>query len=144
MSVTVPFRRSREERAELLADFASRAEIEWFGFTGAYQEGVAVVTLKDANPAHAGGGGTAEALNGGMIAAGFDASAVLAAQGHFESRVATISLAVNFLSPALTSAAPRWVARAIRTTRDLAFIEMDLETERHTCATASAIMKRLA
>jgi hypothetical protein len=73
----VPFRLSQEARASKLPKFNERAEIRWFGFRGAFVESAwSEVDVERLDPGALGGGGTA-ALNGGVIAAGFDAAFVL-------------------------------------------------------------------
>jgi acyl-coenzyme A thioesterase PaaI-like protein len=100
----LPFRLPQDERAPKLTTFNPRSEILWFGFEGGFVEpGLAEIRLARLQSGALGGGGVA-ALNGGVIAAGFDAAFVLAGLGHFESAVVvTLELSVQFLSLARTA-----------------------------------------
>jgi acyl-coenzyme A thioesterase PaaI-like protein len=85
-----------------------------------------VVRLLHRDPGALGGGGTA-ALNGGLIAAGFDAAAVLVGLGHYESEVVvTLDLSVRFLRLAHADIADQFAARVVKSTRAVAFIEGEL------------------
>jgi acyl-coenzyme A thioesterase PaaI-like protein len=139
----VPFRLSQEARASKLPKFNERAEIRWFGFRGAFVEPAwSEVDVERLDPGALGGGGTA-ALNGGVIAAGFDAAFVLAGLGHYDSDVVvTLELSVQFLS--LARAAEPLVFRAgvTRSSRGFAFAQGALLTRSGgvTFATASAMV----
>ena len=77
-SPTIPFRLVSTQREEQLAQFNARKEIAWFGFRGAFKEpGLAIINFTKIESGLQGGGGTS-AINGGVIAAGFDAAFVLA------------------------------------------------------------------
>jgi acyl-coenzyme A thioesterase PaaI-like protein len=140
----VPFRLAAErlERASLL--FNERGEVRWFGFHGRFEGAAASVAFSEAHRGLAGGGGT-EAVNGGVIAAGFDAALVLAGLGHYETdTVVTVELSVQFLALAPVSPGLRWRAWATRTTRSLAFLQgalADLEGGGRVFATANGLVK---
>ncbi|MFP5446654.1 MAG: hypothetical protein ACLGIY_24300, partial [Betaproteobacteria bacterium] len=86
-SPTIPFRLVSTQREEQLAQFNARKEIAWFGFRGAFEEpGLAIINFTKIESGLQGGGGTS-AINGGVIAAGFDAAFVLAGLGHYDSKV---------------------------------------------------------
>ena len=103
-SPTIPFRLVSTQREEQLAQFNARKEIAWFGFRGTFKEpGLAIINFTKIESGLQGGGGTS-AINGGVIAAGFDAAFVLAGLGHYDSKVVvTLELSVKFLSLALVS-----------------------------------------
>lgn len=96
-SPTIPFRLVSTQREEQLAQFNARKEIAWFGFRGAFKEpGMAIINFTKIESGLQGGGGTS-AINGGVIAAGFDAAFVLAGLGHYDSKVVvTLELSVKF------------------------------------------------
>lgn len=123
-SPTVPFRLSLPRLEEQLAQFNARKEVNWFGFKGAYRDpGFSVITFTNLEAGLQGGGGTA-AINGGVIAAGFDAAFVLAGLGHYESPVVvTLELSVKFLSLALVSETLAFQARVVRSAKNFAFAE---------------------
>jgi acyl-coenzyme A thioesterase PaaI-like protein len=88
-----------------------------------------------------GGGGTG-AINGGVIAAGFDAVAVLTGLGHYETdTVVTVDLAVQFLALADASQPLVWRGWATRTTRSLCFVQAALGAGSQVFATSQAIVK---
>lgn len=124
---TVPFRLPAPIREQKALRFNERAEVRWFGFHGSFSEtGESVVHLQHRDPGFLGGGGTA-ALNGGLIAAGFDAAAVLVGLGHYESDVVvTLDLSVRFLRLAHADVADEFVARVVKSTRAVAFVEGEL------------------
>ncbi|MBC8055232.1 MAG: hypothetical protein H7Y61_01500, partial [Rhizobiales bacterium] len=79
----VAFRLPPDRLAARLAEFNQRREVSWFGLEGAFEgQGDAVVRFVRVDAGVLGGGGTA-AINGGVIAAGFDAACVLAAAAQF-------------------------------------------------------------
>jgi len=120
----VPFRLDANRRAQQLEQFNARAEILWFGFRGAFETpGSAVVTFARIDAGLQGGGGTA-AINGGVIAAGFDAAFVLAGLGHYDTEVVvTLELSVKFLSLALASKPLAFRAQVVRSARNFGFAE---------------------
>lgn len=124
---TLPFRLSADRRAEQLSAFNARAEVRWFGFTGAFDEpGQAVVRFTRFDAGLQGGGGTA-AINGGVIAAGFDAAFVLAGLGHYDSDVVvTLELSVKFLTLARVSESLAFRAQVVRSARHFSFAEGSL------------------
>jgi acyl-coenzyme A thioesterase PaaI-like protein len=123
-SPTIAFRQNPIRRTQQLAQFNAREEIKWFGFKGAFQEpGTAVITFTRFDAGLQGGGGTS-AINGGVIAAGFDAAFVLAGLGHYESEVVvTLELSVKFLSLALVSESLAFRAHVVRSARNFSFAE---------------------
>jgi acyl-coenzyme A thioesterase PaaI-like protein len=123
-SPAIPFRLGPDHRARQLRQFNSRREIEWFGFNGEFREpGAAVVRLTRLDAGLQGGGGTA-AINGGVIAAGFDAAFVLAGLGHYDTEVVvTLELSVKFLSLAMASESLAFRARVVRSARYFSFAE---------------------
>ncbi|MBG9387632.1 hotdog domain-containing protein [Caenimonas aquaedulcis] len=118
----IPFRLCADARKDKLQSFNDRAEIRWFGFRGSFAEPAwAEIEFERVETGALGGGGTA-AINGGAIAAGFDAAFVLAGLGHYDcGTVVTLELAVQFLS--LARAAQPLVFRAgvLRSSRGFAF-----------------------
>lgn len=123
----VPFRLPASLRTHKALAFNDRAEVQWFGFGGHFSEPTdAVIRLHKTGAGAVGGGGTA-ALNGGLIAAGFDAAAVLAGLGHYDSDVVvTLDLSVRFLRLAHVDLATEFVARVVKSTRAVAFVEGEL------------------
>ena len=138
-----PFRLVPAQREARLAGFARREEIAWFGFEGRYAgPAIAEIRLSRLHPGVLGGGGGA-ALNGGVIAAGFDAAVVLAGLGHFDADVVvTLELAVQFLSLARTEAPLAFRAGLTRTSRGFGFAQAMLAPAGggQPFATASAIV----
>ncbi len=127
----VPFRLDQAVRSAKAARFNERAEVRWFGFAGRFDaDAEALVHLVRRDDGALGGGGTA-ALNGGLIAAGFDAAAVLAGLGHYDSEVVvTLDLSVRFLRLAHADEADEFAARVVKSTRSVAFIEGELRSAR--------------
>lgn len=123
-SQTIPFRLPPSRREEQLKQFNARKEIHWFGFSGAFIEpGSAIVRFTKFDAGLQGGGGTA-AINGGVIAAGFDAAFVLAGLGHYDSEVVvTLELSVKFLSLALVSESLAVQAHVVRSAKNFCFAE---------------------
>jgi len=128
MQVTaLPFRLSSEALSAQLEQFNARQEIQWFGLRGAFQQpGEALVYFNDSSAGILGGGGT-DAVNGGVIAAGFDAAFVLAGLGHYETNVVvTLELSVKFLDLARNPRSLSWCAQVVRTSKRFAFAEARL------------------
>lgn len=123
-SPTIAFRQSSIRRIQQLAQFNAREEIKWFGFKGSFEEpGSAVITLTKFDAGLQGGGGKA-AINGGVIAAGFDAAFVLSGLGHYESEVVvTLELSVKFLSLALVDESLAFRAHVVRSAKNFSFAE---------------------
>lgn len=123
-SLVVPFRLGAAARAGHLQEFNRRAEIAWFGFAGEFVEpGEVLVTFARMSPGALGGGGT-QAVNGGVIAAGFDAAFVLAGLGHYDAKVVvTLELSVRYLSLAVADRPLGFRAHVIRSARNFAFAE---------------------
>jgi acyl-coenzyme A thioesterase PaaI-like protein len=119
----ISFRRGAADRTRALALFNRRAEILWFGFEGSFGADEAIIRLTALPEGMLGGGGAA-ALNGGVIAAGFDAAVVLTGLGHYDTdTVVTLNLAVQFLNLARPSPSLAFRAWATRTTRHVCFVE---------------------
>ena len=136
-----PFRldRNQLDRAQRL--FNERGEVRWFGFSGAFEEAAVAIRFSQLHRGLQGGGGTS-ALNGGVIAAGFDAAAVMTGLGHYETdTVVTVDLSVQFLALATASEDLRWTAWASRTTRSLCFVQAVLGAGDRVFATASGVVK---
>lgn len=127
MRHAIPFRLAATPRERALAAFNARHEIVWFGFRGAFEEpGAAAIHFAPTQAGMLGGGGTA-AVNGGVIAAGFDAALVLAGLGHYETDVVvTLELSVQFLSLAHAGSGLVFRAGVTRSTRHFAFVEAEL------------------
>jgi acyl-coenzyme A thioesterase PaaI-like protein len=126
-------------RAEAL--FNARGEVAWFGFRGRFEDGQAVIRFGEVHRGLTGGGGTA-AVNGGVIAAGFDAAAVMTGLGHYETdTIVTVDLSVQFLALAQATEALAWRGWTTRTTRSLAFVQATLGDGEQVFATAHAIVK---
>jgi acyl-coenzyme A thioesterase PaaI-like protein len=123
-SPTIPFRLGAERRGAQLRQFNARKEILWFGFQGSFQEpGTTTIRFDRLDAGLQGGGGTS-AINGGVIAAGFDAAFVLAGLGHYESEVVvTLELSVKFLSLALASDTLAFRAHVVHSARNFSFAE---------------------
>lgn len=124
----LPFALPPESLALRLGAFHGRQEIAWFGLAGRFEgEGMAVVHFERLTTGHLGGAGTA-ALNGGMIAAGFDAACVLAALGHVDTEVvATLTLQVQYLRRAMASPSLIFSAGAMKAARSVLFVNAVLE-----------------
>lgn len=124
----LPFALAAEALALRLEEFHGREEIAWLGLAGRFEgEGVALVHFERLTPGHLGGAGTA-ALNGGMIATGFDAACVLAALGHVDTEVvATLTLQVQYLRRAMASPSLVFRAGAMKAARNVVFVHGVLE-----------------
>ena len=97
-------------------------------------------------PGYLGGGGT-EALNGGLIATGFDAVCVLVALGHVDTdTVATLTLQVQYLRLASTTPGLAFRAQALKVAKHVVFVQAVLEdqdTGRGPAAIATATLAPL-
>lgn len=144
-TVAIPFRLSAEQRSRQLSGFNIRKEIEWFGFEGAFEEpGIAVVRFKTVNEGVLGGGGT-DAINGGVISAGFDAAFVLAGLAQYDvDVVVTLELSVQFLSLAKVSSGLGFQAEVVRSAKNFCFVKGallgDKDGNRMTFALASGMV----
>jgi acyl-coenzyme A thioesterase PaaI-like protein len=138
----VPFRLEAPQLQRAQALFNQRAEIRWFNFQGAFEGGsTAVIRFAQLHAGLQGGGGTA-AINGGVIAAGFDAACVMTGLGHYATdTVVTVDLAVQFLALADASRPLAWQAWATRSTRNLLFVQAVLGEGEDVFATATAALK---
>ena len=139
-SSAIPFRLSPECLHAQLAGFNARDEIEWFGFEGAFvAPGSASISFGRLRQGALGGGGVA-AINGGVIAAGFDAAFVLAGLGHYETEVVvTLDLSVKFLSLARADTPMAFRAHAVRSARSFCFVEGALVSLQDTAGAAFAM-----
>ncbi len=141
MSNALPFRLDSAARDRTLLAFNAREEIVWLGFNGQFEPpGTAAIRLARTVPGMLGGGGTA-AINGGVIAAGFDAALVLAGLGHYDTDVVvTLDLSVQFL--ALAQPSPGLVFRAglTRSARHFAFVQAELADGDRVLATAKGMV----
>lgn len=126
----VPFRLDAAARAAHLREFNARAEIAWFGFDGRFVEpGEAVITFARLQRGALGGGGT-QAVNGGVIAAGFDAAFVLAGLGHYAADVVvTLELSVKFIALASADRPLAFRAHVLKSARNFAFAEGSLAAQ---------------
>lgn len=138
----VPFRLDASQLQRAQGLFNQRAEIRWFGFDGGFEGGdTAVIRFAQLHTGLQGGGGKA-AINGGVIAAGFDAACVMTGLGHYETdTVVTVDLAVQFLALADASRPLAWQAWATRSTRSLLFVQAVLGAGEDVFATATAALK---
>lgn len=138
----VPFRLGAVQLERAQALFNARSEIVWFGFEGGFETGdTAVIRLSQLHAGLQGGGGTG-AINGGVIAAGFDAAAVMTGLGHYQTdTVVTVDLSVQFLALAQGSPQLAWQAWATRTTRGLCFVQGVLGDGAQVFASATAVVK---
>ena len=121
---SVPFRLSVEQREAQLRQFNERREVLWFGFRGSFHEpGTSVIRFTGLGAGLLGGGGS-NAINGGVISAGFDAAFVLAGLGHYEPEVVvTLELSVKFLSLAVASESLAFQGHVVRSARNFSFAE---------------------
>ena len=137
----VPFRLAPGALARAARLFNERGEVRWFGFQGEFGDGQVAVGFGEVHRGLQGGGGTL-AVNGGVIAAGFDASAVMTGLGHYDTdTIVTVDLSVQFLALAQASSSLRWRAWATRTTRQLCFVQGVLGDGERVFATCSAAVK---
>lgn len=137
----VAFRLAPDALARAQSLFNERAEVRWFGFRGRFEDGAAVIAFDQLHGGLQGGGGTG-AINGGVIAAGFDAAAVMTGLGHYETdTIVTVDLSVQFLALAQAGRALAWRGWATRTTRGLSFVQAVLGDGERVFATASAVVK---
>lgn len=120
----MPFRHAPERLAQRLLAFNQRHEIQWFGLSATLESpGDAVVRFARLDAGVLGGGGIA-AINGGVIAAGFDAACVLAALTQTDSEVAvTLTLQVSYLRLARVSDGLEFRAQVTRATRRVCFVQ---------------------
>ena len=120
----VPFRLSDEQLQQQLKQFNARGEVRWFGFLGAlYYPSTVLITLANVGVGMLGGGGTV-AINGGIIAAGFDAAFVLAGLTQYESDVVvTLELSIKFLSLARVDKPLAFAASVVRSSRRFSFVQ---------------------
>lgn len=141
----VPFRLQPAQRERALRLFNERGEIRWFQFQASLEEAVAEVRFAAALHRGVQGGGGTGAINGGVIAAGFDAVAVLTGLGHYETdTVVTVDLHVQFLALAEAARPLAWRGWATRTTRSMCFVQAVLADGGTVFATATALVKPVA
>lgn len=122
----VAFRQPADALARRLAAFHRRDEIVWLGLRGAYETAAARVHYARPTRGHLGGGGRA-ALNGGVIACGFDAACVLAALGHADGEVvATLTLQIQYLRLAAPAEGLLFRAEVVKSARTVLFAQAAL------------------
>lgn len=143
----LPFTLSPDRLEQRLAGFHGRREIAWLGLRGRFDAPAsAMVRFGRLEPGYLGGGGT-DALNGGLIATGFDAACVLAALGHLDTDVvATLTLQVQYLRLAVATPGLVFRAVALKVARHVVFVQASLEDpadERGPAATAHATLAPL-
>ncbi len=134
----------------IAARFNARREVRWFGLHGSLDpDGLARVSFLRYDDGVLGGGGT-DAINGGVIAAGFDAVCVLAGlAGWCTDRVVTLTLNVHFLRLARRSPGLAFRARVAKRSRSICFIDAELvdlqgASPHNACATAHATLAPMA
>jgi acyl-coenzyme A thioesterase PaaI-like protein len=137
-----------ERLADVVRAFNQRREVQWFGLEGGFaNEAEAWVRFARRDSGFLGGGGRA-ALNGGVIAAGFDAVCVLAALGQYpQAVVATTSLQLQFLRLAKVvddRPLPEYRATVVKAGRHLCFVHASLWAEQDLCASATATLAPVA
>jgi acyl-coenzyme A thioesterase PaaI-like protein len=120
----VPFRLPKDKLDERVADFNQRREVVWFGLQGSlYANTHAHVRFADLQTGFLGGGGR-DAINGGVIAAGFDAVCVLAGLTQFDVKVMmTLTLQVQFLRLASSSTHLEFQACVTKSARNICFVQ---------------------
>jgi acyl-coenzyme A thioesterase PaaI-like protein len=130
----------RPDLQALIAAFNMRPEVLWAGLEASIDaDGGACIQLSPSATSALEGTGSG-GLNGGLIAAGFDAAVILAAlMAAGTDVVVTASLTVNYLRPAQLSHAPQWRASVTRSGRAIIHVEARLEANGETCATAVAV-----
>lgn len=116
-----------EGLAERVARFNQRDEIVWFGLHGEVEgDGQACIRFSRLEAGFLGGGGV-QAVNGGVIAAGFDAACVLAAWVQYDAAVVvTLTLNVQFLRLAHHSAHLAFRARVTKRSAHVCFVTAEL------------------
>jgi len=126
-STTTAFRIAPDRLAAQRAAFNRRAEIVWFGLEGHFEPpGDALVRFARLDTGMLGGGGV-QAINGGVIAAGFDAVCVLAALGQYEAEVVvTLTLQVHYLRLARVAPGLVFRARVTKSARHVCFVQAEL------------------
>lgn len=142
--MTTRFRLAPDRLAGQLEAFNRRPEVTWFGLAGQFEPpGDALVRFVRMDAGLLGGGGTA-ALNGGVIAAGFDAACVLAALGQYDvAVVVTLTLQVHYLRLARMAPGTVFRARVVKSARHVCFVEgtlFDRAQPDEILATASATL----
>jgi acyl-coenzyme A thioesterase PaaI-like protein len=139
-AIALPFRLDSERLAAKLEQFNARREIQWFGLRGSFQmPSQAVVSFKELDSGILGGGGI-EAVNGGVIAAGFDGAFVLAGLGHYDTDiVVTLELSVKFLDLAANPHSLAWCAYIIRSSKRFSFAEAKLIDTKNLAARPVAV-----
>jgi acyl-coenzyme A thioesterase PaaI-like protein len=128
-----------------LQAFNRRTEIRSFGLIGSRSvSGDSVVRFERFEPGFLGGGGTS-ALNGGIIAAGFDAVCVLAALLRYDTDVVvTLTLNVEYLRVAKPGPQTHYRGTVTKRGRHVSFVRAELLANdgmhMQTVATASATL----
>lgn len=116
-----------EVLTERVARFNRRDEIVWFGLQGTVEaDGRACVRFLQMQPGLLGGGGV-RAVNGGVMAAAFDAACVLAAWVHYDAEVVvTLNLNVQFLRLAHRSPHLEFRAEVVKRGANVCFVTAEL------------------
>ena len=124
MPSALPFRLLPSRLSERVDEFNRKREIQWFGFSGRYEVPcTAVICLSKPESGMLGGGGT-DALNGGIIAAGFDAVCVLAAIAQYDvPAVVTLNLQLQFMRLALSIPQLQFRAQVLKSARFVCFAQ---------------------
>jgi acyl-coenzyme A thioesterase PaaI-like protein len=119
-----PFRLSRQLANAQLAGFNQRRELAWFGLQGQLRfPNHVAIRFSTIQTGFLGGGGVA-AINGGVIAAGFDAACVLAALMQFDAKtVVTLTLQVQYLRLAHCSDSLEFQAWVTKSARHICFVQ---------------------
>lgn len=123
----LPFSLAPQQLARRLADFHDRREIVALGLQGRFESpGTAQVKFLRLEPAYLGGAGQ-QALNGGLIATGFDAACVLATLGHTDvDLLATLTLQIQYLRVATASPGLVFCADVLKAARSVVFVQAEL------------------
>lgn len=118
---------SAEDLADRVARFNQRDEIFWFGLQGEVEgNGEACIRFSRLEAGFLGGGGV-QAVNGGVITAGFDAACVLAAWVQYDAAVVvTLALNVQFLRLAHASQHLVFKARVAKRGAQVCFVTAEL------------------
>jgi acyl-coenzyme A thioesterase PaaI-like protein len=118
----VPFRLSGEKLILKVENFNRRREITWFGLEGSLNSNTQVIVKFTSAQSGVLGGGGVDAVNGGVIAAGFDAVCVLAGLTQFDvDVVVTLTLQVQFLRLATNSPHLEFQACVTKSARHICF-----------------------
>jgi acyl-coenzyme A thioesterase PaaI-like protein len=120
----VAFKLPPDKLEQRLADFNTRREVAWFGLKGSWHSNThAQASFKYIQSGFLGGSGV-DAINGGVIAAGFDAVCVLAALAQYDvETVVTLTLQVQYLRVAKSSVHLEFQACVTKSARNICFVQ---------------------